>query len=91
MNQPSSKIIPRITTAVAVAAETPIEELPPLADAIDPDGFDALVTGEPSHDVTIIFAYAGQRVLVHADKTVYVRPIRDTRPDTDGEPPVADN
>lgn len=90
MDQPSSEIIPRTTTAVAVAAETPIEELPPLTDAIDPDGFEALVTGDPSHDVTITFAYAGQRVLVHADKTIYVRPIRDTGPGTGGSPPVAD-
>lgn len=89
MDQPASEITPRITTAVATAAGTPIPELPPLCEAINPDGLESLVTGEPSHDVTVTFAYAGQRVVVHADNTVYVCPIRDSGPDPDSDPPVA--
>lgn len=90
MDQSPSEIILRIMTAVAVAAGTPVEELPPLSEAVNPDGLRALVTGAPSHDVTITFAYAGQRVLVNADNTVYVRPIHDTGPELGGEPSVAD-
>lgn len=90
MDHPPSEILTRVTTAVAVAAGTPMRDLPPLSQAIDPDGLRSLVTGEASHDVTITFAYAGQRVCVHADNTVYVRPIRDTKLNRGGEPSVAD-
>lgn len=78
MNHLPDEIILRITTAVATETGRQIEELPLLSEAINPEGLMALVTDEPSHDVTITFAYAGQRVLVHSDGTVYVHPIRDT-------------
>jgi hypothetical protein len=86
MTEPPGEILSKITTAVSVATGRSVEELPPLSESIDPDGLVALVTGEPSHDVTITFAYAGQRVLVHSDHTVYVRPIRDADPDPTNGP-----
>lgn len=89
MAHPPTEILPRIMTAVTVAAGTPMRELPPLSEAINPDGLRSLVTGESSHDVTITFAYAGQRVVVHADSTVYVCPIQDTGPGPGGKPSVA--
>lgn len=64
----------RIIEAVSVVSETPVETLPPLSDAIEVDGLEALITDNPVHDVTVTFAYAGVRVLVHSDRTVYVRP-----------------
>lgn len=90
MNQPPGEIITRVTMAVADETGRPVEELPPLAEAINPDGLVALVTEDSSHDVTVTFAYAGQRVLVHSDNTVYVRPIRDTRSAENDKSVVAD-
>jgi|AntDeeMetageno51_2_1112566.scaffolds.fasta_scaffold00170_5 hypothetical protein len=66
-----------ICETVAESLQEPMEALPPLSSAIDFDGLDALVTDDPSHDVTITFTYAGMRVLVHSGPTVYVRPIHD--------------
>lgn len=74
-----------ITETVSEALEEPMEALPPLSNAIDLDGLDAIMTGDPSHDVTITFSYADMRVLIHSGSTIYVRPIRDGRenlPDT---------
>lgn len=90
MDQPPSEIIPRVTTEVALAAGTPITELPPVTEAINPDGLESLVTDEKSHDVRITFTYAGHRVNVHADNTVYVRGIHDPTSDPGDEPSVAD-
>lgn len=65
-----------ITEAASEVLETPAETLPPLSDTIDVDGLEALITDNPTHDVTVTFAYAGLRVLVHSDRTVYVRPVK---------------
>lgn len=63
-----------IAEAVSDALETPIEELPLLSDAIDPDGLDTLMSNSRCDDITVTFSYAGLRVLVHSEDTVYVRP-----------------
>lgn len=68
-----------ITEAVSEAVDTPVETLPPLSDAIDLEGLETLMTDNPAHDVTVIFAYAGLRVLVHSDRTVYVRPLQNAQ------------
>lgn len=68
-----------ITETVSEALGEPMEALPPLSNAIDLDGLDAIVTDDPSHDVTITFSYADMRVLIHSGSTIYVRPIRDGR------------
>lgn len=68
-----------IIEAVSEVLETPVETVPPLSDAIDVDGLEELITHDPAHDVTVTFAYAGLRVLVHSDGTVYVRPLQNAR------------
>lgn len=70
-----------IAEAASDALETPMEELPPLSTAIDLDGLDAVITNSQSNDVTVIFSYAGLRVLVHSSNTVYVRPLRSAERD----------
>lgn len=72
-----------VTETVSDALGEPVEGLPPLSDAIDTDGLDAVVTDDRSHDVTVTFSYAGMSVFVRADSTVYVRPQRAPN----GEPP----
>ena len=69
----------RIIEAVGDASETPIEDLPPLSNSINIGAATDVVTDDPSHDVTITFAYAGMRVLIHSNTTVYVSPISDER------------
>lgn len=75
MKLPPDDTIIRIVETVSEASETPIEELPPLANSINVDALASLVTGNPTHDVTIIFSYDDMRVLVHSGNTVYVRPL----------------
>lgn len=73
-----------ITVTVAETASdalgTPIEELPPLSEAIDLEGLEAVVarpTEGRSSCVTVSFSYAGLRVLVRSGHTVFVQPISD--------------
>lgn len=86
MTQSPDEITTPISEAVSAVLETPVERLPPLSDAIDVDGLEALVTDDSAHDVTVTFAYAGLRVLVHANRTVYVRPLQHARPGPRDEP-----
>ena len=58
-----------VVEAVGAAADTPVLELPPLFDAIDPDALDALFAGRPTNGV-VTFRYAGYDVTVRADGTV---------------------
>lgn len=76
MPQPPNEITMPIAEAVSEVLETRAETLPPLSESIDVDGLEALMTDNPAHDVTVTFAYAGLRVLVHSDRTVYVRPLQ---------------
>ena len=85
MREASEETLMTITETVSDALNTPIEQLPPLSRSIDLEGLNTIVTDDPSHDVTITFSYAGHRVLVHSDSTVYVHPIQNdntTRLDT---------
>lgn len=77
MDSPEKEITVRVVQAVSDALETPVDELPPLADTIDPDALDALASNEPLSDVTVSFSYAGRQVLVREGKTVYVQPDTD--------------
>jgi hypothetical protein len=72
----TNEITMPITEAVSAVVERPVETLPPLSDTINVDGLETLMTDDPAHDVTVTFAYAGLRVLVHSDRTVYVRPLQ---------------
>lgn len=65
-----------VVRAVAAAAETTPEELPPLTDVIDPDALDALVT-RPETNGSIRFQYAGYHVTVSTDGRVTVATSRD--------------
>lgn len=76
MVPPKKEITVTIVQAVSEALETPIEELPPLADTIDPDSLDAIVSNDPPSDVTVTFSYAGRQVLVREGRIVSVRPGR---------------
>lgn len=61
--------------ALSDALETPVEELPPLSEAVSLDGLKAVVNHSASEDVTVSFPYAGLRVFVHSGGVVYVRPL----------------
>ena len=76
MRNSSEELFMTITEAVSDALNTPMEQLPPLSQSIDLDGLGEIVTENRPHDVTVTFSYAGHRVLVHSDGTVYVRPIQ---------------
>lgn len=78
MGTPSNEIILRVSEAVSDALETPVDELPPLSDVIDPDGLDAIVStteDPPSRSVTLRFEYAGVELFIHSDDIIYVQPI----------------
>jgi hypothetical protein len=68
MGPPSDELTVSISKAASDVLETPIEELPPLSDAIDPDALDAFVgsvsstRGEP--DLSITFSYNNYDVTV---------------------------
>ncbi|WP_241659203.1 HalOD1 output domain-containing protein [Halorubrum salsamenti] len=81
MRSTSEEPLLTIAEAVSDALDTPVEELPPLSQSVNLEGLEAIVTEDPSHDVTVTFSYAAHRVLVHSDNTVYVCPIRED--DTD--------
>lgn len=81
MTQPPAEVTFPIAEAVSDALELPVENLPPLSDAVDLEAVDALGTADQSEGVTITFRYANLRVLVRSGRTVYVRPIQDDRRD----------
>lgn len=60
-----------VVEAVSSASETPLLELPPLCDAIDPDALDTLFSGSHT-DRRLEFRYAGCLVTVHGNGTVDV-------------------
>lgn len=76
MTQLPNEITTPISEAVSEVLDKPIDTLPPLSESIDVGGLEALITDNPAHDVTVTFVYAGLHILVHSDRTVYVRPIQ---------------
>ncbi|WP_254278906.1 HalOD1 output domain-containing protein [Haloarcula marina] len=69
------------TIAEAIGRET--EAMPPLADAIDPDALDALLSrryGENGNGLSVSFNYDGLRVTLDTDGYLYVQ----SRTGTDG-------
>lgn len=87
MAQAREEICVTVTETVSEALETPVEELPPLSNAIDIDALDALVRSrrdEAAPGITVTFTYSGLQVLVQSGQIVYVRPVGDPegrRPD----------
>jgi len=53
-----------ITEAISDALEAPMEELPPLAQSVDVDALERLVTHEHPAGVRVGFTYAGMWVVV---------------------------
>ena len=60
-----------IVNAVSAATKTPVNELPPLYQVIDPDALDMLFSGSDT-DGFVEFQYAGRTVTVSADRTIDV-------------------
>jgi hypothetical protein len=67
-----------VVEAVSAATETPVDELPPLYQVIDPDALDVLFSGRHT-DGSVEFQYAGQTVTVSANRTVRVSPAANTQ------------
>lgn len=65
-----------VVKAVSDTIGTMPEELPPLADAIDPDALEALFADRQTSG-RVSFLYAGRSVTVAADRTVTVAPSGD--------------
>lgn len=60
-----------VLEAVSLSSGVPLLELPPLSEAIDPDGLNAICRGQQTA-ANVQFQYAGQTVIVHEDRTVEV-------------------
>lgn len=78
--RPDEEMTVIITETVSDALDAPVEDLPPLSDAVDLEALETLVTSGgdgPFDGVTVTFRYSGLSVFVHSGKTVYVRPARD--------------
>ena len=69
-----------VTEVVSDALEKPVDDLPPLSRAIDPDALDRLVssnTSTQSPEVIVVFEYASMEVIIHSQEVVCARPIDD--------------
>lgn len=80
MARSPEEICVTVTETVSDALETPVEDLPPLSNAVDIDALETLVTAttdDASPGVTVSFTYSGLEVLVHSGELVYVRPVYD--------------
>jgi hypothetical protein len=61
-----------VVTEVAAATSSSPLDLPPLAEAIDPDALNRLVEGDRELSTTVTFRYAGRTVTV-TPRTVEVK------------------
>lgn len=61
----SDSIIERIILTVAAYDNSPVDELPPLRNVIDPDAIESLFSNDPSN-VEVMFEYNGFEVSVRA-------------------------
>jgi hypothetical protein len=77
MERNSDEVTVVVSELAADALGIPLEELPPLSDAIDIDALESIVSPpsatRPS-DVTVTFSYSGLDVFVCSGNVVYVRP-----------------
>lgn len=60
-----------VVEAVSDRTETPVLDLPPVYDVVDPDALDVLFEGRETHGA-VTFRYAGQVVTVRSDRTIEV-------------------
>ncbi|MDT3433390.1 HalOD1 output domain-containing protein [Haloarcula sp. 1CSR25-25] len=75
--EPDESVVMAVIQAVSDTTETMPEELPSLADVVDPDALEALFAGRQT-SVEVSFRYAGQSVTVAGDRTVTVAPSDDS-------------
>jgi len=61
-----------VLEAVSLSSGVPLLELPPLSEAVDPDGLNALCRNQGT-GARVEFDYAGQTVVVREDETIAVR------------------
>ena len=76
-NHPDRTLL-RVIEAVSEELGIPMKELPPLADVINPEALETLVTSTTSKspsDVTVTFRYAGTHVCVRSGNLVSARAI----------------
>lgn len=76
---PSTAIL-RATTAIT---NTPVDELPPLIESVNPDALDDLfedrTSQTPPRDGQVAFRYAGFKVQFTRDETLFLKPIDEQR------------
>lgn len=74
---PPAEVTLLIMETASDALEKPMEDLPQLSKSVEIDAVNALISDDPMHEVTIIFSYAGLRVVIYSGGTVYVHPIHE--------------
>ena len=80
MAQPPREMTTSILEPVSAVSEAAVETLPPLSNTTEADGLEAFIPDNPVYDVTITFAYAGLRVLVHSLFHPTIVPLKTTIP-----------
>ncbi|WP_243641438.1 HalOD1 output domain-containing protein [Natrarchaeobius halalkaliphilus] len=58
-----------VVMAVAQRKGTPVKELRPLHDVVDPDALDALCTAA---EVSVTFSYDGYMVTINGDESIHL-------------------
>lgn len=71
---PRDDVSTTVLEAVSAVTGDPIEHLPALTTAIDPDVLDTLVAARSPGAVSVSFTYAGHDVTVRANGAVTIRP-----------------
>jgi len=77
MTEPLDDTTLAVAETVSDALETPVDDLPPLAESIDIDALDEVVPSDSSQYVTVSFMYAGMQVFVHSGNVVVVQTVVD--------------
>jgi hypothetical protein len=81
MHSRRDEVIVAVSETAADVLETPLEKLPPLSDAIDPDALCAIVSSRPKASpsrVTVAFDYASLEIFVSSDNMIFAQPISST-------------
>jgi hypothetical protein len=76
MGERTRPAIERVVEAVAAETDRDVLDLPPIAEAVDPDALNALAACDTR--AVVSFPYAGQYVTVNATGTVTVDPRTDS-------------
>ena len=76
MNRRTTTVVERVIDAVAAETDRDALDLPPLAEAVDPDALVAIADSDSR--AVVSFPYAGQHVMVDGTGTVTVDPRTDS-------------